>query len=97
MNRLHTLPPTEQIYRSHVPPQYDSFPVEKYFATRFSYQDEEEWSRQVRAGKIIETFGFWCSFFSNLSKNGESWNVLIIDFIKTIHVSDTPTKIAASM
>jgi len=53
MNRLHTLPPTEQIYRSHVPPQYDSFPIEKYFATRFSYQDEEEWSRQIRAGKII--------------------------------------------
>ena len=53
MNRLHTLPPTEQIYRSHVPPQYDNFPIEKYFATRFSYQDEEEWSRQIRAGKII--------------------------------------------
>ena len=53
MNRLHTLPPTEQIYRSHVPPQYDSFPIEKYFATRFSYQDEEEWSRQIRGGKII--------------------------------------------
>ena len=53
MNRLHTLPPTEQIYRSHVPPQYDSFPIEKYFAARFSYQDEEEWSRQIRAGKII--------------------------------------------
>ena len=44
MNRLHTLPPTEQIYRSHVPPKYDSFPIEKYFATRFSYQDEEEWT-----------------------------------------------------
>ena len=53
MNRLHTLPPTEQIYRSHVPLQYDSFPIEKYFAARFSYQDEEEWSRQIRAGKII--------------------------------------------
>jgi len=53
MNQLHTLPPTQQIYRSHVPPQYDSFPIEKYFATRFSYQDEEEWSRQIRAGKII--------------------------------------------
>ena len=53
MNRLHTFPPTEQIYRSHVPPQYGSFPIEKYFATRFSYQDEEEWSRQIRAGKII--------------------------------------------
>jgi len=53
MNRLHTLPPTEQIYRSHVPSRYDSFPIEKYFATRFSYQDEEEWSRQICAGKII--------------------------------------------
>ena len=53
MNRLHTLPPTEQIYRSHVPLQYDSFPIEKYFAARFSYQDEKEWSRQIRAGKII--------------------------------------------
>ena len=53
MTRLQTLPPTEQIYRSHVPPQYDGFPIEKYFATRFSYQDEEEWSRQIFAGKII--------------------------------------------
>ena len=53
MNRLRTLPPTEQIYRSHVPPKYNSFPIEKYFATRFSYQDEKEWSRQIIAGKII--------------------------------------------
>ena len=53
MTRLHTLPPTEQIYRSHVGSLYDGFSVEKYFATRFSYQDEEEWSRQIFAGKII--------------------------------------------
>ena len=53
MTRLHILPPTEQIYRSNVPPRYDGFSVEKYFATRFSYQDEEEWSRQIFAGKII--------------------------------------------
>ena len=53
MTRLHTLPPTEQIYRSHVPPQYDGFSIEKYFTARFSYQDEEEWSRQIVAGKII--------------------------------------------
>ena len=53
MARLHTLPPTEQIYRSHVPPQYDGFPIEKYFATRFSYQNEEEWSRQIFVGKIV--------------------------------------------
>ena len=53
MTRLHTLPPTEQIYRSHVPLQYDGFSIEKYFAARFSYQDEEEWSRQIVAGKIM--------------------------------------------
>ena len=53
MTRLHTLPSTEQIYRSHFHPLYDGFSVEKYFATRFSYQDEEEWSRQIFAGKII--------------------------------------------
>ncbi len=53
MTRLHTIPPTEQVYRSHVPAQYDGFPIEKYFATRFSYQDEEEWSQQIFAGKII--------------------------------------------
>jgi len=53
MTRLHTLPPTEQIYRSHVPSQYDGFPIEKYFAARFSYQNEEEWSHQIITGKII--------------------------------------------
>jgi RluA family pseudouridine synthase len=53
MTQLHILPPTEQIYRSHVPPKYDGFSIEKYFATRFSYQNEEEWSRQIFAGKII--------------------------------------------
>ena len=52
MIRLHTIPPTEQVYRSHVPPKYDGFLIEKYFAARFSYQDEEEWSRQILAGKI---------------------------------------------
>ena len=50
-----------------------------------------------RAGKIIETFGFSCSFFSNLSKNGDSLNVLNMDFIKAIHVAETPIKIATSM
>ena len=52
MERLHTIPPTEQVYRSHVPPQYDGFSIENYFATRFSYQDVEEWSRQILEGKI---------------------------------------------
>lgn len=49
---MHTIPPTEQVYRSHVAPLYDGFPIEKYFAMRFTYQDEEEWSRQILAGKI---------------------------------------------
>lgn len=52
MTRLHTISPTEQVYRSHVPHQYNGFPIEKYFATRFSYQDEKEWSHQILAGKI---------------------------------------------
>ena len=52
MTRLHTIPPTEQVYRSHVPPRYNGFLIEKYFADRFSYQDEKEWSRQIFAGKI---------------------------------------------
>jgi len=52
MIRLHTIPPTEQVYRSYVPFRYDGFSVEKYFADRFSYQDEQEWSRQIVAGKI---------------------------------------------
>ena len=53
MTRLHAISPTAQVYRSHVPPQYDGFQIEKYFATRFSYQDEEKWSREIIAGKII--------------------------------------------
>jgi len=50
-----------------------------------------------RAGKIIETYGFSCSFFSNLSNNVDSLNVLNMDLIKTIHVAETPIKIATSM
>lgn len=52
MARLHTLPPTEQIYTSHVPARYIGFPLEKYFASRFSYQSEEKWAAEIRAGKI---------------------------------------------
>ena len=52
MTRLHTLPPTEQIYESYVPPRYHGFPVEKYFSTRFAYQSEEIWSRMIHEGKI---------------------------------------------
>jgi RluA family pseudouridine synthase len=52
MARLHTLPPTEQVYTSHVPARYIGFPIEKYFASRFSYQSEEKWMAEIRAGKI---------------------------------------------
>jgi len=36
-------------------------------------------------------------FFSNLSKNGDSLNVLNMDLIKAIHVAETPIRIATSM
>ena len=53
MARLHILPPTEQIYKSCVPPRYDGVPIEKYFVSRFSYQTEQEWVRQIQAGRIL--------------------------------------------
>ncbi|MDA0691691.1 MAG: RluA family pseudouridine synthase [Nitrospinae bacterium] len=52
MTRLHTFPPSEQIYTSHVPAKYDGYPVEKYFVSRFSYQTEQQWIAEIRAGKI---------------------------------------------
>lgn len=53
MARLHILPPTEQIYKSCVPPRYHGIPIEKYFVLRFSYQTELEWVREIRAGRIL--------------------------------------------
>lgn len=52
MARLHTLPPTEQVYTSHVPARYIGYAVEKYFVSRFNYQSEEEWITEIRQGKI---------------------------------------------
>jgi 23S rRNA pseudouridine1911/1915/1917 synthase len=52
MARLHTLPPTEQVYTSNVPARYIGYSIEKYFASRFSYQSKEEWMAEIRAGKI---------------------------------------------
>lgn len=52
MAHLHTPPPSEQVYQSHVPPEYDGFPVEKYFVSRFSYQTERQWTEQIRQGRI---------------------------------------------
>ena len=52
MTRLHTTPPSEQIYQTYLSPRYDGLPVEKYFSTRFAYQSEEEWIRMILDGKI---------------------------------------------
>lgn len=52
MARLHTLPPTEQVYQSHVPARYIGYSIEKYFVSRFSYQSEKEWVAQIHAGRI---------------------------------------------
>ncbi|PIQ98057.1 MAG: RNA pseudouridine synthase [Nitrospinae bacterium CG11_big_fil_rev_8_21_14_0_20_56_8] len=52
MVKLHTLPPSEQIYQSCVPPKYHGLPIETYFATRFYYLSEEEWTHRIRAGDI---------------------------------------------
>ena len=52
MDSLHHLPPTEQIYHSFVPSQYDGLPIEKYFATRFNYLAEDQWRQHILAGRI---------------------------------------------
>ena len=52
MARLHTLPPTEQVYTSHVPARYIGYSIEKYFVSRFNYQSEEEWMAEIRRGRI---------------------------------------------
>ena len=52
MARLHTLPPTEQIYQSHVPARYIGYSIEKYFVSRFSYQSEQEWRAEILKGRI---------------------------------------------
>lgn len=52
MARYHTLPPTEQVYQSHVPAKYIGFPIEKYFVSRFSYQSEQEWMALIREGRV---------------------------------------------
>jgi len=52
MTKLFRPPPTEQIYRSHLPGRYSGFSIEKYFADRFPYQSEERWQEMLRDGKI---------------------------------------------
>lgn len=52
MTKLFRPPPTEQIYRSHLPGRYSGFQIEKYFADRFPYLSEERWQEMLREGKI---------------------------------------------
>jgi 23S rRNA pseudouridine1911/1915/1917 synthase len=52
MTRLHTLPPTEQVYKSHVPAKYIGYSIEKYFISRFGYQSEKQWMAQILEGRI---------------------------------------------
>ena len=52
MVQLHYLPPSEQVYHSFVPSKFDGFPIEKYFAARFNYLQEEQWAERIRAGWI---------------------------------------------
>lgn len=52
MDTLHHLPPTEQVYHSFVPVQYDGLLIEQYFAARFNYLDEEQWRRHIQEGMI---------------------------------------------
>ena len=49
---LHTPPPSEQVYKSHVSAKFDGYPVEKYFFSRFNYQTEQEWIANIREGRI---------------------------------------------
>jgi 23S rRNA pseudouridine1911/1915/1917 synthase len=47
-----TLPPTEQVYQSHVPARYIGYSIEKYFVSRFSYQSLQEWMALIRLGRV---------------------------------------------
>lgn len=52
MTRLYRPPPAEQVYRSHLPGRYTGWAIEKYFADRFPYQEEQHWIEMIQAGKI---------------------------------------------
>lgn len=52
MVQLHYLPPTDLVYQSHAPSQYYGYCIAKYFATRFTYLQEDEWISHIRAGSI---------------------------------------------
>lgn len=52
MNSLHRPPASQQIYKSTLSSKYHGFAVEKYFATRFTYQSQEAWTAQILNGDI---------------------------------------------
>jgi 23S rRNA pseudouridine1911/1915/1917 synthase len=49
---LSYIPPTEQTYSCHVPARYYGFPLSGYFAERFDYLSEDDWTLRIRAGMI---------------------------------------------
>ncbi len=52
MKTLHTPPPSEQLYESHVPERFAGLSIERYFASRFGYQTETQWKRTIDEGRI---------------------------------------------
>ncbi len=52
MASLHTLPPSEQVYESHVPERFAGYSIEHYFAARFGYWSEAQWKLTIEAGRI---------------------------------------------
>ena len=53
VNLLHQPPASQQVYKSTIPSKYNGFSVEHYFATRFTYQTQEDWTAQILNGDIF--------------------------------------------
>ena len=53
VNLLHQPPASQQVYKSTIPSKYNGFTVEHYFATRFTYQTQEDWTAQILNGDIL--------------------------------------------
>ena len=53
LDSLYQPPASQQIYQSSLSSQYCGFPIEEYFAKRFSYQSKEAWIVQIENGNIL--------------------------------------------
>ena len=53
LDSLYQPPASQQIYQSSLSSQYCGFPIEEYFAKRFSYQSKEAWIVQIENGDIL--------------------------------------------